>query len=99
MQNNKNWQLKDKSALILGAGGAVRGIIPALSEAGLKNIVISNRTHSRAEELAEHFTNMPLNMSIKAVSFTQLEDLCRGEGSKLEGKRRRGGNREGELPC
>ena len=77
MQNNKNWQLKDKSALILGAGGAVRGIIPALSEAGLRNIVISNRTHSRAEELAEHFTNMPLNMSIKAVRFTQLEDLCR----------------------
>ena len=78
MQNNKNWQLKDKSALILGAGGAVRNIIPALFEAGLNDIVISNRTHSRAEELAEHFTNMPLNMSIKAVSWTQLEDLCRG---------------------
>ena len=88
MQNNKNWQLKDKSALILGAGGAVRGIIPALSEAGLRNVVISNRTHSRAEELAEHFTNMPLNMSVKAVSFMQLEGLCRGISGEQTGGNR-----------
>ena len=103
MQNNKNWQLKDKSALILGAGGAVRGIIPALSEAGLKNIVISNRTHSRAEELAEHFTNMPLNMSIKAVSFSQLEDLCRGtsegQAGGHNGGETGGHNREGNSPA
>ena len=39
-------------AVVLGAGGAARGIIVALLDAGVSNIVITNRTASRAETLA-----------------------------------------------
>ncbi|MBV9994024.1 MAG: shikimate dehydrogenase [Caulobacteraceae bacterium] len=40
-------------ALILGAGGAARGAAAALLEAGAPEVRIINRTHARAEALAE----------------------------------------------
>jgi shikimate dehydrogenase len=39
-------------AVVLGAGGAARGIIVALLDAGVSSIVITNRTASRADSLA-----------------------------------------------
>lgn len=42
-------------AFVLGAGGAARGIILALKEAGCERIVLSNRTRAKAESLAEAF--------------------------------------------
>ncbi len=44
-----NWQ---RPALVLGAGGAARAVIAGLSELGVPEILIANRTHSRAEALA-----------------------------------------------
>ena len=43
------------SALVIGAGGAARGVILALIEAGFASVVVLNRTPARAEALAEHF--------------------------------------------
>jgi shikimate dehydrogenase len=43
------------SVLVLGAGGAVRGVIGALLDASPRWIAVSNRTHQRAEELGEEF--------------------------------------------
>jgi shikimate dehydrogenase len=45
----------DCSVLVLGAGGAVRGVIGALLDASPRWIAVSNRTQQRAEELAEEF--------------------------------------------
>ncbi|WP_153464628.1 shikimate dehydrogenase [Sediminibacillus terrae] len=44
---------KEKKALILGAGGAARGIYRALSKQGLQEISIANRTKSKAEGLLD----------------------------------------------
>lgn len=41
-----------QTALILGAGGAARGIVLALARAGVGRMVIANRTIARAERLA-----------------------------------------------
>ena len=47
-----NWR-KAKTAMVLGAGGAAKAIILALVYAGYEEIIIANRTHSRAETLAD----------------------------------------------
>lgn len=46
---------KGKRTLLLGAGGAARGAIPALLEAGCKTLHIANRTASKAEQLQGDF--------------------------------------------
>lgn len=63
-------QLKDKRILVLGAGGAVRGVLGALQEQDVKSIVIANRTSSRAEELAAIFD---LNGDIDACAYRDLK--------------------------
>ena len=42
--------------LVVGAGGACRGIVPALLQASIAELVIVNRTHSRAVRLADYFS-------------------------------------------
>jgi shikimate dehydrogenase len=45
----------EASVLVLGAGGAVRGVIGALLDVSPRWIAVANRTHQRAEEVAEEF--------------------------------------------
>jgi shikimate dehydrogenase len=45
-------ELAGKRVLMLGAGGAARGVAYALAKNGVEKIMIANRTHSKAEELA-----------------------------------------------
>jgi shikimate dehydrogenase len=53
------WRAEAGDAVVLGAGGAARGIIVALLDAGVPRIVITNRTAARAETLGraliDHF--------------------------------------------
>ncbi len=49
------FDLGDCSVLVLGAGGAVRGVIGSLLDASPRWIAVANRTHQRAEELGEEF--------------------------------------------
>lgn len=53
---NLRLKLADVSILILGAGGATRGIVGPLLDAKPKSITIANRTMSKARVLAEHFS-------------------------------------------
>jgi len=50
------FQVSDADVLLIGAGGAARGIAFALAEAGARRIAIWNRTPSRAERLASDVT-------------------------------------------
>jgi shikimate dehydrogenase len=47
------FDLRDARVLALGAGGAVAGVLPALLDAGVREVVIGNRTAARAQALAE----------------------------------------------
>lgn len=49
----QGWSLQQANILILGAGGATRGVILPLAQAGASNIVIANRTLSRAQQLVD----------------------------------------------
>lgn len=52
---NLGWQLAGRRVLILGAGGAVRGVLGPLIDEGPADITIANRTEARAAQLAEQF--------------------------------------------
>ena len=49
------WPLDGARTLILGAGGAVQGVLGALRDAGAESIAIANRTVAKAQALAERF--------------------------------------------
>lgn len=49
------WVPQSGPAVILGAGGAARAVIASLLDAGVPEILISNRTRVRAEKLADGF--------------------------------------------
>ncbi len=53
--NNLRLDLTDKTILVLGAGGAARGILLPLLQQNPARILISNRTASKAIELAKIF--------------------------------------------
>lgn len=52
IETNLRWPLHDRRVLLLGAGGAARGAIPALFDAGIAGLCIANRTPERAQALA-----------------------------------------------
>lgn len=43
---------RPQSALVLGAGGAARGVLFALMKTGMSHVVLTNRTRARAEDIA-----------------------------------------------
>ena len=52
---NLNFNIEDKKIFILGAGGVVPSIIFALNKMNVSEIIISNRTKQRAEDLKSQF--------------------------------------------
>ena len=52
LEENNGFSFKGKRVLLLGAGGASRGVVRPLLETGLKALVIGNRTVAKALELA-----------------------------------------------
>jgi shikimate dehydrogenase len=66
---NLNWNVANKRILILGAGGAVRGVLQPLLAEKPKEVIIVNRTFAKAEALEKQFHAMG---NIHASSFEQL---------------------------
>ena len=60
---NLGWRLKNSRVLILGAGGAVRGILGPFIDAGVSSITIANRTISKAEALVTLFSESQVSLS------------------------------------
>lgn len=54
--NNKHIELTNKNILLVGSGGASRGIIFPLLMKGVRKISIVNRTENKARELVKEFT-------------------------------------------
>ncbi len=86
--SNAGVAMRGKTVLLLGAGGAARGVLLPILEQGPAALVITNRTVEKAEELALQFTKngpvsasrfdalyRPFDIIINATSASLSEDL------------------------
>lgn len=62
--------IKNKTALIIGAGGSAKAICQGLIKGKVKSIIISNRTLKKAEEIKELFVS-----SITEIQIIDLNEL------------------------
>lgn len=69
MTENLGWQLAERRLLILGAGGAVRGILEPLLRHQPDLVVIANRTVEKAQQLARAFGDLG---EVRACRFEGL---------------------------
>lgn len=53
LSDRQRIDLRGRRTLLLGAGGAARGVAPALLDAGIDKLVVVNRTPERADQLAD----------------------------------------------
>ena len=67
-----NWNLENSAVLIIGAGGATRGVIYPLVQAGVKKIVIANRTLARAEQLIADLKDAVPEAELSAIALNEL---------------------------
>lgn len=87
LRDNHATPLTGSRVLVLGAGGAVRGLLPALLQERPAEVVIANRTVARAEELVEVFRGeVPLRaMSFTAAGAVAPQIIINGTSSGLSG--------------
>ncbi|NOE33735.1 MULTISPECIES: shikimate dehydrogenase [unclassified Ruegeria] len=65
-----DWNAKDGPAVVFGAGGAARAVLQALSDAGVPEILLTNRTRARADHLKEEF-----GQRIRVVDWVQAGNV------------------------
>ena len=71
------WEQAVDTALVLGAGGAARGIVAGLQDRPLKRIVIANRTVSKAEELVRDLERYS-TVTLEALAWDELDRVLAG---------------------
>jgi shikimate dehydrogenase len=86
LTRNLHCMLAGKRILLLGAGGAARGVIEPLLEQKPSALVMANRTVSRAQELAELFGHGVSACSFDAVD-TPFDLVINATAASLAGER------------
>ena len=84
---NQDIQLSGKDVLVLGAGGAVRGILDPLFDQEPARVVIANRTISRAIELARLFLDRGelVACDYEALRGQRFHTVINGTSASLQG--------------
>lgn len=84
---NHGWSMTGKTIVVLGAGGAVRGVIGPILAQQPARIIIANRTVEKAQQLARAFSKLGV---IEAMGFDQLPEqavdmVINGTSASLSG--------------
>ena len=87
IQQNHHIQLADKKILILGAGGAVKGVLQPLLAENPEHIFIANRTVEKAIKLAEDFSDLG---NLQGGGFADINNqydlIINGTAASLQGE-------------
>ena len=75
-----------QSALVLGAGGAARGVILALQSLGVANITITNRTRNKAEALAASFDLAVADWDARGQAIENIDILVNTTSLGMSGQ-------------
>lgn len=70
LRDNLDWSIRGQRILVLGAGGAVRGVLGSLLAQQPARLVIANRTREKAERLVDVFGQ---DGAVSACGYDQLE--------------------------
>ncbi|WP_205769550.1 shikimate dehydrogenase [Microvirga sp. KLBC 81] len=66
------WEQAVDNVLVLGAGGAARGIVAGLQDRPMKRIVVANRTVSKAEDLVRDLERYSA-VKLEALAWDELD--------------------------
>ena len=86
--DNHGGRLAGARILLLGAGGAVRGVIEALCERGPEQVFIANRTVDREQDLAADFAVLGRLAAggYEALAGRQFDLVINGTSASLQGE-------------
>lgn len=90
--NNHHLQLNGSRILLLGAGGAVRGVLQPLLDTGPAELLIANRTAQRAVDLAASFSatgpvaGCGLDQLSEQAGSNGFDLVINGTSASLQGK-------------
>jgi shikimate dehydrogenase len=84
IRDNQRFAIKGKRVLILGAGGAVRGVLGPLLDEQPREVVVANRTVERAVEL-ESFRGVR-GCGFDALIGKQFDLVINGTSASLQGE-------------
>src|SRR5690554_5470419 len=84
---NMGWELPGKQVLILGAGGAVRGVLEPLLGQQVASITIANRTVDKARQLTQDFHDLGVldAVAFEALAGRKFDLVINGTSASLQG--------------
>ena len=91
IENNLDFSIAGKRVLVLGAGGAVRGILGPLADCKPASITISNRTAQKARALAEKFGAEKFVCGITGCGYDRVNEpafdlIINGTAASMDGQ-------------
>ncbi len=86
---NLHWSIRGKRVLMLGAGGAVRGVLQPLLAEQPELIAIYNRSLDKAEQLVSEFDQLGAirALKVKALKTLRFDLLINATSASLYGER------------
>jgi shikimate dehydrogenase len=88
MVANLGWRIQSQRVLLLGAGGAVRGVLEPLLREKPRELLIVNRTAAKAEQLAEEFGELGIvaGQGYEALSQGAFDVVINATSAGLHGE-------------
>lgn len=85
---NLAWEVTGKRVLLLGAGGAIRGVLEPLIKLKPSHLLIANRTVKKAQQLARDFSQFGdvSACSFEALHANQFDLIINGTSASLAGE-------------